>query len=462
MSQDKSTSRAQALHQRKARSRFSKTDLRYWKDAVFKPAYYRDGGRHEADFWAVQITHSNQRVRWSLHTDNREAAAARAREIYQYVVANGWAVARNRFRPEREPAKNETWTVGEYLEAATKVSRAKPQTTEGYAKAFRRIVADVQKVGGGKTKFDYRSGGTLEWRRRVHAVRLGTITATKIEGWKREFVSRIKDNAVLRRRATASANSFLRRARALFSDRIRAAILKELGIEPPPSPFNDVELAREPSRKHFSTVDIEHLIEAARFELAQADPEAFKVVLLAIFAGLRRREIDLLEWAAFDWQGHALRIQPTAYFTAKTHESEAELPLDAELVVLLRGYHARATGAFVIETPRDPKHEAQYQYYRCDRIFHRVLSWLRANGLRSPKPLQELRKEFGSRINECYGIHAASRALRHTDIRITNDYYADSRSRVTTGLGHLLSDSSTADIVPLKIDENFAPKNVAD
>ena len=253
MSQDKSTTKAQALQRRKARSKFSKADLRYWKDAVFKPAYYRDGGRHETDFWAVQISHSNQRVRWSLHTDNREAAAARAREIYQCVIANGWAVARNRFRPKREPAKNEIWTVGEYLEAATKVSRAKPQTTEGYAKAFRRIVADVQKVGGGKTKFDYRSGGTLEWRRRVHTVRLGTITATKIEGWKREFVLRIKDAAVLRRRATASANSFLRRARALFSARIRAAILKELGIEPPPSPFNDVELAREPSHKHFST-----------------------------------------------------------------------------------------------------------------------------------------------------------------------------------------------------------------
>jgi integrase len=444
VSQDKSTSKAQALHQRKARSKFSKTDLRYWKDAVFKPAYYRDGGRHEADFWAVQITHSNQRVRWSLHTDNREAAAARAREIYQYVVANGWAVARNRFRPEREPAKNETWTVGEYLEAATKVSRAKPQTTEGYAKAFRRIVADVQKVGGGKTKFDYRSGGTLEWRRRVHAVRLGTITATKIEGWKREFVSRIKDNAVLRRRATASANSFLRRARALFSDRIRAAILKELGIEPPVSPFVEVELVREPSHKHFSTVNVEELICTAGLELAEADPEAFKVFLLAIFAGLRRREIDLLEWSAFDWQRNLLRIQPTAYFTAKTHESETELPLDAELAAVFGSLRERATSSFVIEASREPKHEAQYQYYRCNAVFERVLTWLRAHGLRSPKPLHELRKEFGSLINERYGIHAASRALRHSDIRVTSNHYTDSRSRVTTGMGHLLPNNLTA------------------
>src|SRR5262249_1987119 len=154
---------------------------------VFKPAYYRDGNRYESDFWAVQITHSNQRVRWSLYTDNREAAAARAREIYKCVVANGWDVAHERFRPERQLRKNEAWTVGDYLEAAAKVSRAKPQTTEGYAKAFRRIVADVQKIRGGKAKFDYRSGGTQEWRRNVNTVRLATITSAKIEDWKRGF-----------------------------------------------------------------------------------------------------------------------------------------------------------------------------------------------------------------------------------------------------------------------------------
>ena len=135
----------------------------------------------------------------------------------------------------------------------------------------------------------------------------------------------------MRRRASASANSFLRRARALFSERIRAAILKELGIEPLASPFNGVELAREASHKHFSTVDIERLIEAARVELAGADPEAFKVIVLAFFLGLRRREIDLLEWTSFDWQRHVLRVQPTAYFTGKTHGSETELPLEPEL-----------------------------------------------------------------------------------------------------------------------------------
>jgi hypothetical protein len=53
-----------------------------------------------------------------------------------------------------------------------------------------------------------------------------------------------------------------------------------------------------------------------------------------------------------------------------------------------------------------------------------------------------LRKEFGSQINALYGIHAASRALRHADIAVTNQFYADSQARVRLGLGHLLSGSS--------------------
>jgi len=205
--------------------------------------------------------HGNQRVRWSLHTDNREAAAARAREIHQYVLANGWDAARERFRPKNHAVNKTIWTIGGYLAAAKKVCGAKPQTIEGYAQALRRIVGEVQKIGGSKTKFDYRTGGSAEWQSKIHAVRVETLNSAKIDVWKRNFVSTRSEDAIQRRRATASANSFLRRARALFSPKIRAAIRKELGVEPPAStPFDNVELLREPSHKYFSTTEIEQLI----------------------------------------------------------------------------------------------------------------------------------------------------------------------------------------------------------
>jgi hypothetical protein len=51
-----------------------------------------------------------------------------------------------------------------------------------------------------------------------------------------------------------------------------------------------------------------------------------------------------------------------------------------------------------------------------------------------------MRKEFGSLINAEHGIHAASRALRYTDISITNLFYTDARKRPLPGLGPLLEE----------------------
>jgi hypothetical protein len=57
------------------------------------------------------------------------------------------------------------------------------------------------------------------------------------------------------------------------------------------------------------------------------------------------------------------------------------------------------------------------------------------------KPLHTLRKEFGTLVNLAHGIHAASKALRHADITLTNNFYTDSRIRVTPGLGQLFGRS---------------------
>jgi hypothetical protein len=48
------------------------------------------------------------------------------------------------------------------------------------------------------------------------------------------------------------------------------------------------------------------------------------------------------------------------------------------------------------------------------------------------------RKEFGSVLCANYGIHAASRGLRHSAVAITDAFYSDSRVRGTVGMGHLL------------------------
>jgi len=50
-----------------------------------------------------------------------------------------------------------------------------------------------------------------------------------------------------------------------------------------------------------------------------------------------------------------------------------------------------------------------------------------------------LRKEFGSQLCAKYGIYAASRMLRHADIRVTAEHYLDTKERTPIGLGNLLA-----------------------
>jgi hypothetical protein len=43
------------------------------------------------------------------------------------------------------------------------------------------------------------------------------------------------------------------------------------------------------------------LITKAKTELAHQHLEEFKLFLLAVMVGLRRKEIDLVEWSSFLW-----------------------------------------------------------------------------------------------------------------------------------------------------------------
>jgi integrase len=78
-----------------------------------------------------------------------------------------------------------------------------------------------------------------------------------------------------------------------------------------------------------------------------------------------------------------------------------------------------------------------------------LCKWLRKKGITDGKPIHALRKEYGGRINQKYGIFVASRALRHASVSITDQYYLDARgARPTVGLGHLFT-SKTDNITNL-------------
>jgi integrase len=173
----------------------------------------------------------------------------------------------------------------------------------------------------------------------------------------------------------------------------------------------------------------------AKEELAKQDVEAFKVLVLALVCGLRRSEIDHLLWRAFHFEKSLLRVENTEYHQLKSEDSAGEVDLDAETCAWFRHERARKpTSVFVIESSNPPRLTGKSRFYRCDAIFQRVSQWLRKQGVADAKPLHTMRKEIGSLIANEHGIFAASRYLRHSDIRITSSFYADKKRVVTPKL----------------------------
>ncbi len=247
---------------------------------------------------------------------------------------------------------------------------------------------------------------------------------------------------VKQRAARISTNSFLRRAKSLFAP----SVIKHLETISLPSqlPFDGVEFYKRISMRYRSSFDVYRLIADAKEELAENRPEQFKVFLLAVMAGLRRREIDTLEWEAFRWDLGIIRIEPTKWFQPKSEDSIGDVEIEAELLSIFQMYRGKASGSFVIESMVRPILEAKWEHYRCASVFENLIAWLRAKGVTTNTPLHTLRKEFGSRIAEEHGIYAASRLLRHADITTTAQHYLDKKKRVTSGFGRLLKDEDKA------------------
>jgi integrase len=439
---------------RSAQASRSKTDLKFWQGRIFKPVYTRaDGSRVQAANFAVEICLRGRRIKWSLETPNKEAAAARAKEIYLFIQVNGWELALARYRPKEAPKSGPSdVTLGEFLEAVQATGRLSAATFADYREAFRRIISEIAEIpASDKKRFGSDHG---RWLETIDAVKLARITPEKIERWKLAFLTRAKSDPLSQRSARVSVNSYLHRAKCLFSP----AILKHLSVAlPEPLPFAGVQFEKRPSLRYHSAFDVHALVTQAKTELARGDgSELFKIFALAAMCGLRRREIDLLPWSAFRWDEGILRIEATEFFRPKSDESIADIPLEPELLALFRGYYAKAKSGFVIESGQKPNPGAAYLHYRCAPLFGELCSWLRAHGVRTIRPLHTLRKEFGSVINRAHGIHAASRALRHASIGITAEIYVDSRLRTTSGLGHLLAEGPPNNVLPLRDEARSA------
>jgi hypothetical protein len=425
-----------------AKQNFGKTDARYWQAVIFKPIYTRDGKTRFVEDWAARIQLRGRRELFNLKTPNKTAAAAKAKEIYTTLVGAGWDAALEKFKPEMQ--RKAVSAVGDFLTELRGHWSGKPKTFEDYCRSFHTILSQIFGIKGGREKFDYVNGGRDAWVAKIDRIKLADVTPDKVNKWRIAFVKRADGNPVKQRRARITCNSLMRQAKSLFSTELLTHVAMH---KPDKLPFDGVAFYERESMRYHSTLDFEGLIQDAVRELPQ---EQLKIFLLATMAGLRRNEIDKLQWQAFRWTAGVIRIEATEHFTPKTTDSGGDVPIDKELLALFRGWHAKATGSFVIEADSEPRQRATYAHYRAQRDYDALLAWLRGKGVTAIKPLHELRKEFGSQVCAKYGIYAASRMLRHADIAITAQHYLDQKERVTIGMGNLLSMPDNVTPMPLR------------
>ena len=126
-------------------------------------------------------------------------------------------------------------------------------------------------------------------------------------------------------------------------------------------------------------------------ELAATRPEEFKALVLGVMAGLRRNEIDKLEWGHFNWAAGTINVAPTEFLHIKSEMSARTVWPPPEMLEAFRGYWVRASGRFVIESVVKPS--TNREHYRCAGVFERLIAWLRAHGVTGQKPLHAMRKE---------------------------------------------------------------------
>jgi integrase len=223
-------------------------------------------------------------------------------------------------------------------------------------------------------------------------------------------------------------NSYLRRSKALFTKRYTEQLSTRIE-----NPFSEVRFEKKQSQRYRSTFDIYKLIAAAKEELREAEPELFKIFLLASMSALRKAEIDTLTWEQVKFDAGIISIHPTKYFHPKSEDSIRDIQVDFELLAVLK--EMKTGSPFVIDSPNEAQPDATYDHYRCSHLFDKLILWLKAHGVHGTKPLHQLRKECGSQFCDKHGVFATSEMLGHSDISVTANHYLEKKGRKTVGLG---------------------------
>lgn len=435
---------------------YGKTDFRYWKHRIFKNTYTRGGARHELASYSVKIQHRGRRESFNLSYSNKELAAKKAVEIYILVLSEGFETACEKYKSKNE--KIISPNVGEFVRTFEENNSLSRTTLVSYIGKFRRLVSEIMGLQDDPSKF-HSGKGSVNYRDRVDQVLLSEITPQKVNAWKRRLLKNCKSEDEKRRRQV-TINSIIRNSKSLFSPNALMFVASDIGgrtsisaksggvglelkgkISIPFNPFEGIQFEGIRKRKYDSAregMNAELIFSSARNELAEEFPEQYKIFLLAITAGLRRKEIDWLKWKDIDFGEREISVSPSKDYSLKNNESEGRVPIDKNTSDIFLNYRSLSKSEYVISSARSDSLPREVSDYRCSSHYSKLINWLRGKGVVARQPLHTLRKEAISLVARKQGIHVASAFARHSDIRITTDVYAEQRVRAEVDTTTLL------------------------
>jgi len=412
----------------------SKTTATYWSDKIFlekKPGW-------ESSNYFVRMQAKGARRKIRLDSTVREEAAREAVAFYLKILAEGW--------PDTDPLPLSTLkasllpdqpTISEWIELVKTKVNVRSETVDKYAESLRTIVGEILNLARARKP---------EQRQQINSFLVSALTKETLKAW---FDTRMENARKLDHlrspRAQNTVRTLITNARALFCN----DALEAMGIDGENLtilPFSGLKLPPRMLTQYTSRFDAPTLLETAARELGAAGndgPEAaskfeqWKILYLALVAGLRYNEIDQLRVHDIIPVKCRISIRTHETFRPKTKSSEGDIRVSESAATILSEMLKRTPGKWFIKdgvSKQGPRYRAG--------IYHdAIVIWLRQyeeRGIRPfidvPKPLHELRKEAGTIVNSLHGLNEAQTFLRHGSIVTTASYYVGSKGNITTDL----------------------------